>query len=466
MKELDIITTLESNQPTLSAAERERIWGNIATTQSTPAALPSPFLFHIILQKSMIPLAIFIILALGGGATTFASDAARPGDFLYPLDRTIENTRLALTSDTEERARLTQKFTEERVTELREIVDEEIVLTPSNFTALTNLTQETASSTLNDLTIDAYIYTDTTVIKLELDNNKFYFESTATATPDIIVAIQERFPVLSDTQINDVLAIEIEARASRPKDRAIVSLSEEGEARIKNAVGALLVFLDETELEDNQKEAVMALLTSEVSGVTKPAHIARVKDRFEIGDDESKVAIRINDNGDSRIEIRDEENRVQVSTKNGESSIKTETQKPSDDNTEILSTSTIPGFDFEARAEIFTDTTIIRVEIDGEKIYLESDAVTRAAIIADIQKRFSVISTDQIDAELTVKVRNRVSQPEDQGLTSVPVITTPTKTYDDEDEEEYEEDDRTEQEDEHEEDERDNREEEEDEHDD
>lgn len=67
---------------------------------------------------------ILIALLVLGGTTVVASDAAAPGDLLFPIDRAVEETRLALArgeSETELRVR----FAEERVEEVGEIIAEE-----------------------------------------------------------------------------------------------------------------------------------------------------------------------------------------------------------------------------------------------------------------------------------------------------------------------------------------------------
>ena len=65
---------------------------------------------------------VVAIVLLGGGGAVVASDAAVPGDFLFPLDQTMEDIRLAVASD---KAELRLKFAEERVEELEEILEEE-----------------------------------------------------------------------------------------------------------------------------------------------------------------------------------------------------------------------------------------------------------------------------------------------------------------------------------------------------
>jgi hypothetical protein len=275
----------------------------------------------IILRPRLLLLILILILALSGGATAFASDSSKPGDFLFPLERTIENAQLSLAFTDEEKALLTKTFTEERLNELREIIDEEISVSPSSNDINLSSTS-TASSTLSDLEIEANIYTDTTVVKIELGDKKFYFETKSNDQESIITDIKTHFPMLTGSQITEALNLETEDRSSRPKDKGVVTISNNGETRINTAVEALLKFLDQTNTDEINRQDLLSLLSTEVEGVTAPAKVKREKDSVRIGNEDSRVEIRVNDDGDSRIEIRQGENRVRIEEKSGEVKVK------------------------------------------------------------------------------------------------------------------------------------------------
>ena len=323
MQEKNLIKKLESNRPTLSSKESLRIWENVEAKLPVLSPTMSPFSVKNIFKKTktMSPLILILILALSGGATAFASDSSKPGDFLFPLERTIENAQLSLAFTDEEKALLTKTFTEERLNELREIIDEEISVSPSSNDINLSSTS-TASSTLSDLEIEANIYTDTTVIKIELGDKKFYFETKSNDQESIITDIKTHFPMLTETQIIEALNLETEDRASRPKDKGVVTISNNGETRINTAVEALLKFLDQTNTDEINRQDLLSLLSTEVEGVTAPAKVKREKDSVRIGNEDSRVEIRVNDDGDSRIEIRQGENRVRIEEKSGEVEVK------------------------------------------------------------------------------------------------------------------------------------------------
>ena len=65
-------------------------------------------------------LAVMLVIVLGGGGVVIASDGALPGDLLYPVKRTTESVRLALTFSDTAKAELHLDFAERRVEELTE----------------------------------------------------------------------------------------------------------------------------------------------------------------------------------------------------------------------------------------------------------------------------------------------------------------------------------------------------------
>src|SRR3989344_6902541 len=72
----------------------------------------------------VIPLIAALIALLGAGGTVIASDSARPGDILFPVDRATEEVQFAFTPG-QSKAELKIKFAHERLDELESIVSEE-----------------------------------------------------------------------------------------------------------------------------------------------------------------------------------------------------------------------------------------------------------------------------------------------------------------------------------------------------
>ena len=66
----------------------------------------------------MIPAIIAIVILVSGVGAATASNSAKPGDFFYPVDRTVETIRLDLATNAATRARLQAQFAQERELEL------------------------------------------------------------------------------------------------------------------------------------------------------------------------------------------------------------------------------------------------------------------------------------------------------------------------------------------------------------
>lgn len=391
----------------------------------------------------MTALITILILALGGGTVAVTSDSAKPGDFLYSVDRTIEDVQLELARSDEKKAGLTKEFTEERLKELNEIIEEEIIISPAN--DLNQINTATSSANETDLIITAKIFVDTTVIKFEFAGKELYFETEANNRADIVVAVQELFSMLSIEKIESSLNIVEENRESRLKDKGVVSVSPAGETRIKSAIENLLTFLDETNLDGKSKKNYINLLDSQVTGVTEFTRVERSGDAVVIGGAKSSININLKDDGDSQIEIQSDKQKLSIETKDKTVSV-VEKPQPVVKAQEIDSSLAL---NFSAAAQIFTDTTVVKLVFDGEDLYVSTQAKTRLGIIAAIKENFPALAEDLIDANLTIEKLNRVSVPEDSGQVSVPVVTDKIKS-----EREYEDDDEEDEEDEEDEDER------------
>jgi hypothetical protein len=73
--------------------------------------------------KTLATLLTVLILFFGGvGMTALAAQAALPGDILYPVKTTLEQTRLSLTTDSASQAQLHLEFAQRRLDELSAII--------------------------------------------------------------------------------------------------------------------------------------------------------------------------------------------------------------------------------------------------------------------------------------------------------------------------------------------------------
>ena len=154
-------------------------------------------------------------------------------------------------------------------------------------------------------------------------------------------------------------------------------------------------------------------------------------DRVEVEGEEFKVRIDTKKDGETRA-------RVENSSRHEDGDANSEQAREQDRDrvNENTDTSIVPStFRFEAEADVFTDTTIVKVEINGIKNEFETTADTREAVAAEIAELYG-LSTAVVDDVLDFQIENRASQPKDQ------VDTTDSGRHfddDDDDENEHEE---------------------------
>lgn len=433
----NITTLIDTARLTLSEPARLSLWQSIKATlpdavptvavitssAPTERAIPSPYFSNQLTYKTMAAFLILLTLVLGsGGATAFASDAAKPGDVLFPLDRALENIRLSLAASTSTRVALTQKFTAERMQELRDIINEEVTVLPASSLLEASSTVTDMVTTVAPLTITATVFTDTTVVKLTLNGQVFYFQTTATTTPDIVVAIESRFPVVTDTQVSEALTVVTKARASQPADQGIVVLTNAGGKRISTAVEAVIQFLDHTSDSTSERKEVLTQLATEMAGITGTTTISRDHDTIELASDTGHVKIHL-DNGDGTSSIAFQRGATEIKVEGKDNDYEIHTEKK-DEVTTPTPTQTLPAV--VMTATIFTDTTVVALTFGPDTVYFSTSATTRTAIMTAIKEHFSALTADQIDTALTVATQNRASLPEDSGSMVIPPTATST----------------------------------------
>ncbi len=116
-------TNIEAVTPRQSDATRARQFDAIMSTV-TAQPVVSPYAFYATRYRaSFAYLALILVFVLGTSSTVAASEAARPGDLLFPVDRAKEEIRLRLADDSK-KAELTAAQLEERYAELISILDE------------------------------------------------------------------------------------------------------------------------------------------------------------------------------------------------------------------------------------------------------------------------------------------------------------------------------------------------------
>ncbi len=118
-----IDTMLEQSTPRMRSLERDQVWQRVRQDIESPALIRSPYQ-RFISMRSLTAATLVVLFLFTTSTTVAASQAAKPGDLLFPLERAIERTHLLLASDDRAEA-LRTEFVAERLSELEEIVSEE-----------------------------------------------------------------------------------------------------------------------------------------------------------------------------------------------------------------------------------------------------------------------------------------------------------------------------------------------------
>lgn len=265
----DIEDMLTEQKPVLDVREREVLWGRIAKSLTPRTAVKSPYaaFFH---ERRTVALAfLFVLLVIGGSGTTLAANAARPGDFLFPVERAIENTRLRLTSDPESRNTLKAEFEMERINELRAIIGESSIVK-----------QHTESDRDNSDDRDARVATS----------------SVATGSDD-----------------------------SRGYT---TSIRKEDEVRVGQAVDAIIKYIDDTADDSDERVRVLTNVYGTIDEYSLRVDVDDSKERES--ENRERIEVRQNNRGDSELRVRDDTKRIRIKKEHGE--VRVETELEDDDN--------------------------------------------------------------------------------------------------------------------------------------
>ncbi len=281
----------------LDAQEHERVWRAILAKRSVrrPIVLLTAL-------KPMTALLIALALLVGGSGVVAASDLAKPGDALFGLDRAVERVRLSIAG--ENRNEFARKIAQERLEELRELHDEDD-------------DNEAASVT----EIEADVFTNETVVKLEINDRKFGFVTQTKTRAELVVEIANRFDLV-EADVEAKLVLETEDRASRADDKQFLNSEVRGEQAIA---------LDDDErrdIEASLREAIQILQDNDSTSAELQAALAGILDSANI---EGKI--RFEESDGDRFELRFKDGSIEVKVKEDRSD-------SDDDEDEDNSTST------------------------------------------------------------------------------------------------------------------------------
>lgn len=294
---------------TLSNEEQTRVLASVVAVQKKPLSFKTHKNF---MYKSII---VALVLAVGLGGTVALADNSVPGDPLFGIDRAVENLRLSLANN-EKKNELRIAFADERVKEIEHITTSSPSMARP---AATDVTEATVSR------IEADVFTNETVIKIEYSGNKkFVFTSNAKTRVLVVEDIAKNFGALSKAFIETKLDFQMEDRASRGDDRGTsLDNSSDDNKRVSIGINAAISLLNSvsTSLDANSSIRLKAI-TDELNrylGTLPPDSIVNVRIDND-DDDKSRIDLRTVD-GRIRVEIKDD----------GEIKIKTEDRDSDDD---------------------------------------------------------------------------------------------------------------------------------------
>ncbi len=395
-----ISETLDGYAPKLSQTEKDALWNKIDARVNNSTPVLSPYLFLFNKKMHMAPIAIALMLMLGTTGVVAASETARPGDSLFAVEQKVEGFRLAIASE-EKRAELEAQFAGERLAELKSIINESVQKDDRGVSA---------SSTSS---FEADVFSDTTIVEVELNDRKTVFETEANTREEVVVEIMSRFD-LSRSDVESRLDFEVEDRESRNEDTERLTISGKNEVRVSEAVAITLEYVLNGEFDDNTRNAFLVELSTLLDGVP----VKMNSERIRIQDTNAWIEVR-NDADDSRIEIRDDEDRIRIREKDGEIRIDTRLdiddifEDSRDDNgSDDNSNNSSSNSSFEAEADVFSDTTIVEVELNDRKTVFETEANTREEVVVEIMSRYGVTRAD-VEANLNLEVEDRESREDD-----------------------------------------------------
>ncbi len=121
----NITEKLNTSRPTLSQADQDALFANIAKEIGASKPVVSPYYSLFIQKKFLAPVALVLLLVISTTSVVAVAEAAKPGDTLFTVDQTVESIRLALASE-DNKVRLEAEFAAERLLELATSLEESL----------------------------------------------------------------------------------------------------------------------------------------------------------------------------------------------------------------------------------------------------------------------------------------------------------------------------------------------------
>lgn len=345
----DIKAILATHEPSLSSDERAALWTRVREELTPHTPIVSPFAQFVSHAPRTVSVALILLLVLGGTGTSLAAQNALPGDLLFPVKRTIENTTRTIAPTEALRTSIEVEQRNERINELR------LILTESTRSEVGTSTQSTTS------------VHDTKRVQASLDAIHSFLDSTR--TDDV-----ERAKILETirTEING---------------RALGITFDPHTLRLEHASART-----HTELDEREEHA------AEVRAGDADTHVRenddeRAREKNESGDSQYEDMTEEDDTGDDTRAFENEEGRDVNHDADDE-------QKEKDDTTSYHPNND-PLTKIEARAQ--NGRAEVRAEHARERDEFDLPFVSRADLVSALAKRYETTDTN-IESMLDLEV--------------------------------------------------------------
>lgn len=236
-------------------------------------------------MKKIIAGVIALVIILGGGGVAAASNSAIPGDFLFPVDLQIEKLRIQFSSD-DKKENLKFRFTEERVSEVRDLAERK---------GMAALVTDLSGANITEL--EAKIYTNEILVKIEANDRKYGFVTSVKSDNSLIEEIAEKYS-LTKEKVTSLIVFNREDRASRAEDKDFLNRTS----------GA--VFSSD---ENNDVSRALTDLNKFLIENADPAKTEQIQKKL------NELLVLLGDDANINIERKDGEIRIEFNDSNDDS---------------------------------------------------------------------------------------------------------------------------------------------------
>ncbi|HEX9608704.1 MAG TPA: DUF5667 domain-containing protein [Candidatus Paceibacterota bacterium] len=327
----------------------------------------------------MSALLIALVILVGAGTTVAASDTARPGDLLFSIDRAVEDVRLSLASK-EKKNELRFRFAEERIVELEEIIKEvsgdgELAVAQVETNIETSIAAKTAADTADNTvtSTDDGVNAEDEAEQRQASRIEFGVETTLAFFEQLLADFEE--------DGNDAAVEALQSIILRLNDR-LDSLTDAGRFEVRVRV--------QTESDDD------------------PSDRERIEIRSKIKSDENRFEVRASD-GRIRLELKDGNIRIREDSDDDDEGDNADDKGNSRGNDSEGST--------EVEVNVFTNETIVKLELSDKKYIFVTDKTDKEDIIDEIVSRFDV-TRGEVELVLNFEIEDRESRLGDKHDTS------------------------------------------------